>query len=150
MPDEFAPRATSVTQGDQVVAGQARQMINSFRANNPTEFQEMVREFNGRDANLAVFGFGRMNVRIANGDVSVEPGLGSGEMARGAIYLEALQAIRQGVLTPLQAYFRGDIVVRAPSEDLHRAYGFFVRFAELVVASEAMREHLDAFDSNFR
>jgi hypothetical protein len=150
MPDEFAPRAASVTQGDRIVANQAQQAINTFRADNPAEFQEMVGEFDGRDANLAVFGFGRMNVRIANGEVSVRPGLGTGEMARGAIYLEALQAIRQGVLTPLQAYFRGDIVVRAPSGDLHRAYGFFVRFAELAFASESMREHFDAFDTNFR
>jgi hypothetical protein len=150
MPDEFAPRAASVTQGDRAVATQAQQMINTFRAENPTEFAEAVREFDGQAANLAVFGFGRMNVRIAGGQVSVQPGLATGDMARGAIYLEALQAIRQGVLTPLQAYFRGDIVVNAPAEDLHRAYGFFVKFAELALASEPMRDHLNTFDNNFR
>lgn len=150
MPDEFVPRSASVTPGDRLVAGQAQQMIDSFRAENPDEFAEAAREFDGQAANLAVFGFGRINVRIADGDVSVEPGLGTGEMARGAIYLEALQAIRQGVLTPLQAYFRGDIVVRASSADLHRVYGFFVKFAELALASDSMRRHLDTFDRDFR
>lgn len=150
MPDEFVARAASVTQGDRVVAGQAQQMIASFRAENPAEFAELAGEFDGQEANLAVFGFGRMSVRIADGDVSVLPGLGTGEMARGAIYLEALQAIRQGVLTPLQAYFRGDIVVRASAGDLHKAYGFFVKFAELAVTADSMHEHLDNFDNNFR
>ena len=69
MPDEFVPRVVSVTQGDQIVAGQARQMINTFRAEIPAEFAELAGEFNGQEANLAVFGFGRMNVRIADGDV---------------------------------------------------------------------------------
>jgi hypothetical protein len=150
MSDEFAPRAESITQGDRALAAQAQNVLNTFRTDNPAEFQEMVGEFDGRNVNLAVFGVGRMNVRVANGDVSVQAGLGTGEMARGAIYMEALQAIRQGVLTPLQAYFRGDIVVRAPSDDMHTAYGFFVKFAELALSSDSMRAHLDTFDSEFR
>ncbi|MFJ9026324.1 hypothetical protein ACIRPU_41140 [Streptomyces sp. NPDC102259] len=149
MPDANAPRARSVTPGDQALATRARQVINTFRAEHPAEYQELVHEFDSRDGNLAVFGFGRINVRITNGEVSVEPGLGPGEMARGMIYMEALQAITQGVLTPLQAYFRGDVIVRAPSGDLHTAYGFFVRFAELAFGSETMRTHFDEFRTEF-
>jgi hypothetical protein len=149
MPDEFVPRANSVTSGDQLLAGQAQQMITTFRRDHPAEFREMVTEFDGRDANLAVFGTGRVNVHVANGNVTVQPGLATADLASGAIYMEALQAIKKGVLTPLQAYFRGDIIVRAPENDLHRAYGFFVKFAGIVFASTSMREHFDEFENQF-
>lgn len=149
MTDDFAPRAASVTQGDQLVANRARQAITTFKSANPAEFLELVREFDGRAANVAVFGTGRMNVHVANNDVTIQPGLGEGELTSGAIYMEAAQAIMGGRLTPLQAYFRGDIIVRAPAEDLHRAYGFFVRFAELALASDVMRQHFDDFRSDF-
>jgi hypothetical protein len=149
MTDDFAPREASVTPGDQVVANRARQAIATFKADNPAEFLELVREFDGRAANIAVFGTGRMNVRVTHDDVTIDPGLGDGENASGAIYMETAQAIMQGRITPLQAYFRGDIIVRAPSEDLHRAYGFFVKFAELALTSSAMREHFDDFRADF-
>ena len=149
MPDEFAPRAASVTSNDQLIAQQARQMVNTFRTDNPDEFHELVSEFDGRHANLAVFGTGRISVRVANQDVSIEPGLAQGELARAAVYMEALQAIKRGVLTPLQAYFRGDIIVRAPEGDLHKAHGFFVKFAELAFGSDAMRRHFDDFEREF-
>src|SRR5690349_2673747 len=99
MADEFTPRANSVTSGDQLMAGQAQQMIATFRRDHPTEFQEMVSEFDGRDANLAVFGVDRVNAHVANGTVTVQPGLATGDLASGAIYPEALQAIKRGVLT---------------------------------------------------
>ncbi|UXY32434.1 hypothetical protein [Streptomyces sp. HUAS TT20] len=149
MPDDVAPRATSVTENDKALANHVRRGVTNFRNENPAEFQEMVGEFDGRRANLAVLGFGRINVRVGGGDVVIEPGLGPDEMMHGAIYLEAAQAIASGRLTPLQAYFRGDVIVRAPAGDLHNGYGFFVRFSELAFASERLRGQLDELRDEF-
>jgi hypothetical protein len=149
MTDDFAPRATSVTPSDRELANHVRRGVTNFRTENPVEFQEMVGEFDGRRANVAVLGFGRINVRVGGGDVVIEPGLASDEMMHGAIYMEAAQAIAGGRLTPLQAYFRGDVIVRAPAGDLHNGYGFFVRFAELAFASANLRAQLDELTNEF-
>ncbi|MER5200028.1 hypothetical protein ACWD3J_41770 [Streptomyces sp. NPDC002755] len=149
MSDDFAPRAASVTPNDKALATHVKRGVMTFRTDNPAEFQQVVSEFDGRRANLAVLGLGRINVRVGGGDVVIEPGLGPDEMMHGAVYLEAAQAIASGVLTPLQAYFRGDVIVRAPAGDLHNGYGFFIRFAELAFASARMRTQLDELRDEF-
>ncbi|MCP2289450.1 hypothetical protein [Nocardia amikacinitolerans] len=149
MDEDFAPRATSVTDRDRTLANEVRRGVTSFRTENPAEFQEMVGEFDGRKANVAVLDFGRIHVRVGGGDVVIEPGLGEGEMIHGAIYREAAMSIAGGRLTPLQAYFRGDVIVRAPAGDLHNGYGFFVRFAELAFSSARLRTQLDELRDEF-
>ncbi|MGR4880571.1 hypothetical protein ACIPUC_14215 [Streptomyces sp. LARHCF249] len=149
MSEDFAPRATSVTQNDKALANHIRRGVTNFRTENPGEFQEMVREFDGRKANVAVLGLGRVNVRVGGGDVIIDPGLGPAEMMHGAVYLEAAQAIAAGQLTPLQAYFRGDVIVRAPADDLHNGYGFFIRFAELAFTSTSLRAQLAELRDEF-
>ncbi|MFJ3728356.1 hypothetical protein ACIPYQ_38115 [Streptomyces sp. NPDC090045] len=149
MPDDFAPRAASVTDNDRTLAGAVRSGVRDFKTENPVEFREMVGEFDGRQANVAVLGFGRINVRVGGGDVVIEPGLGSGEMMHGAVYRETAQLIAAGRLTPLQAYFRGDVIVRAAAGDLHNGYGFFVRFAELAFGSARLRTQLDELCDEF-
>jgi hypothetical protein len=126
----------------------AREAIEAFKADSPKEYSTLVKEYEGQSAVVGVFGMGSVNVAVSRGEVH----LGDGEakaktrlIARGATYPETLIAISKGEVTPLEAYHAGDLVVRAPSEELHKAFGFLVKFSEAAIASRGLQRVLDRF-----
>jgi hypothetical protein len=146
MSEQSASGQDKVEASDERLAKLAQRAVVAFREENDEAYQELVREFEARSANVAVFGHGRIGVAVKDGQVSVEPGLrGGGDVARGAIYPESLVAIAEGRTTPLEAHFKGDLIAQAPSGDLHRAYGYFVKFADSAVRSERLQELIKEF-----
>jgi len=136
----------NAAESDERLARLAQRAVTAFREENSEAYEELVRAFDGRAADLAVFGHGRFNVAVRDGEVVVAPHpRGGGDIARGAIYPETLMAIAEGRTTPLEAHFKGDLIARAPSADLHLAYGYFVKFADRALRSERLRELLEEF-----
>jgi hypothetical protein len=131
---------------DERLAKIAAAAVDVFRDENPEAFAELIEAFEGRSADLAVFGHGRFNLSVEHGQVSVEPRMrGGADTARGAIYPETVVALAEGRLTPLEAHFKGDLIARAPSADLHLAYGYFVKFADSAMRSERLQELVAEF-----
>jgi len=136
---------------DESLAKFASRALDAFRDDNADAYKELVEAFEGRSADLSVFGRGRFNVTVAHGEVRIEPRMkGGAEAARGAIYPETLVALAEGRMTPLEAHFKGDLIARAPSADLHLAYGYFVKFAESAMQSERLQELLKEFQGTMQ
>ena len=125
----------------------AEEAVKVFREENPEAYEELVKAFNGKSVDLAVLGHGRFHVSLETADLSIEPGRvrGKGSTGRGAIAPETLLAITEGKLTPLEAFFKGDLIARASSEELHQTYDYFVKFSDAALRSERLQELLGRF-----
>ena len=133
------------------LAALANEAVRAFREDNPEAFKELVEAFNGKSADLALFGHGRFHVSVSKGDVDIQPDKlrGSGATGRGATTPETLLAVLEGRLTPLEAFFKGDLVARADSAELHRAYDYFVRFSDAALRSKKMQQVVAIFRETF-
>lgn len=134
-------------ENERQLAELAEEAVRAFREENPEAYEELVKAFNGNSADLALLGFGRFHVSLEKGDLRIEPGVvrGAGSTGRGAIAPETLLAILEGRLTPLEAFFKGDLIARAHSKELHKAYDYFVRFADAALRSKRLQELLGRF-----
>lgn len=131
------------------LAALAEDAIRAFREENPEPYQELVKVFEGKSADVALLGQGKFNISIHNGEVCIEPNVSRGGACtgRGAVAPETLMAIVEGKLTPLEAFFKGDLIARADSADLHQAYSYFVKFSDAALRSERLQEILNRFRS---
>ena len=130
------------------LAALAEQAVAAFREENSEAYRELVEAFDGKSANIAVFGVGRFNVAVTDREVRIDQSLKqSPDTARGAIYPEAAVAITEGRTSPLESFFKGDLIARAPSPDLHRAYGYLVKFSDTALRSERLQELAREFRS---
>lgn len=129
------------------LASLANDALRAFREENPEAFKELVKVYDGKSADVALFGHGKFNILVAKGDVDIAPDRmgGSRVAGRGATTPETLMAILEGRLTPLEAFFKGDLVARAQSAELHRAYDYFVRFSEAAIRSQRMQKVIEEF-----
>jgi hypothetical protein len=137
---------------DEELAELAREAVEAFRKEQPEAHEELVRAFDGRSADLALLGGnGRFHVEVRDGEVVVDPeAIGKGRLtARGAASPETLMAIMEGRLTPLEAFFKGDVIARAKSADLHIAYGYFVKFADAALTSEGLQKVRERFSRTY-
>ncbi|MBR0696736.1 hypothetical protein [Bradyrhizobium lablabi] len=126
----------------------AREALEAFRADAPEDYDVLVKEYEGQSAVVGVFGMGSVNVAISRGEVHLGESEAKGKtriIARGATYPETIIAMSRGEVTPLEAFHAGDLVVRAPSEELHKAFGFLVKFSASAVASKGLQRVLEKF-----
>ena len=144
---------TQSDSGDKL-ARLAKEALQAFREDNPDAYKELVQAYDGKSADLALLGHGRFHVSVSKGEVEVLPNevRGKGVTGLGATTPETLMAIVEGRITPLEAFFKGDIVARAHSDELHQAYNYFVRFSEAALRSKRLQkvasEFRDAIDSS--
>lgn len=130
------------------LAGLAEKAVEAFREEDSDAFAELVEAFEGKSANIAVFGVGKFSIAVTDHEVRIDQNLLHGpETARGAIYPEAAVAITEGRVSPLESFFKGDLIVRAPSPDLHRAYGYLVKFSDAALRSERLQELVGEFSA---
>jgi len=124
----------------------AEKAVEVFREENSEAFGELVEAFDGKSTNIAVIGVGKFSLAVTDQEVRIDQNLLSGpETARGAIYPEAAVAITEGRVSPLESFFKGDLIARAPSPDLHRAYGYLVKFSDAALRSERLQELVGEF-----
>lgn len=130
----------------QKTAAMASDALKSFREENPEAYRELTETFDGRSADVVLLGNGKFHVSVQKGEVRIEPGVLKGSGApRGMISPEALMEILEGRRTPLEAFFAGDLVAHADSQDLHLAYNTFVKFADTALRSKSLNEMLGRF-----
>lgn len=128
------------------LAALAEKAVETFREENSDAYRELVDAFDGKSANIAVFGLGRFSVAVTEREVRIDRDLRHGpDTARGAIYSEAAVAITEGRISPLESFFKGDLIARAPSADLHRAYGYLVKFSDTALRSDRLQELVHEF-----
>jgi len=140
-PTEHADRDSSAQ-----LTALAERALETFREENSESYSELVEAFDGKSANVAVFGLGRFSIAVTDREVKVDRNLLHGpDTARGAIYPEAAVAITEGRISPLESFFKGDLIARAPSPDLHRAYGYLVKFSDTALRSERLQELIREF-----
>lgn len=151
-----AKSASSARRGEQSQTGTelvklAHEAVEVFQKENPTAFNELVSEFDGKSADLALLGHGRFHARVQKGNVSFEPNVarGAGSTGRGAIAPEVLMAILEGRLTPLEAFFKGDLIARSESANLHLVYNKFVEFSHLALRSKDLQDVLSRFKERY-
>src|SRR6185436_6091362 len=120
-------------------AALAEEALNTFRKENAEAYRELTKTFEGRAADVVLLGNGKFHISVANGEVRIEPERikGSG-VPRGMVSPETLVEILEGRRTPLEAFFAGDLVAHADSQDLHLAYNTFVKFADTALRSKKL------------
>lgn len=125
----------------------AEEAVKAFREENKDAYRELTGTFEGKSADIVLLGNGRFHVSVQKGEVRIEPDVlrGSAGVARGMISPETLIDILEGRRTPLEAFFAGDLIARADSEDLHLAYNTFVKFADTALRSKRLNEMLGRF-----
>jgi hypothetical protein len=129
------------------LAALAREALDAFQADNADSYKELVAAFAGKSADLVLFGHGRFHVSVSEDRVDIQPDMlrGSGATGRGATTPETILAILEGRMTPLEAFFKGDLVARADSPDLHQTYDYFVRFSDAALRSKRLQNVLAKF-----
>jgi hypothetical protein len=129
----------------------SEEAVQAFREENPEPYEELVQAFEGKSADIALLGHGRFHISVQEGQVRIEPNVmrGGASTGRGAITPETLTEIVEGRLTPLEAFFKGDLIARANSADLHQVYDYFVKFSDAALRSERLRELLGRFRAQY-
>jgi len=139
------------TDDSQKLAELANEAVRAFREENPDAFKELIAAYSGKSADIALFGHGKFSVAVAKGAVEIQPNImrGSSATGRGATTPETLMAILEGRVTPMAAYFKSDLVARADSAELHKAYDYFVRFSDAALRSKKLQNVLTKFRETF-
>lgn len=146
------PRRASSDREEPPIAELAREAVEIFRNENPDAYEELVRAFEGKGADLALLGgHGTFHAEVRDGRVEIDSSrVGASPLTgRAAAAPETLLAIAEGRLTPLEAFFKGDVVAQAHSADLHLAYGYFVKFADAALTSEGLQRVLRRFQETY-
>ena len=139
MADMIKPQTSA--ESSERLAALANEAVLAFREENPEAYKELVQAYSGKSADLALFGHGRFNVAVVQKELKIEPDKmrGSGATGRGATTPETLMAMLEGRLTPLEAYFKGDLAARANSAELHKAYESVCAFPTMPCAPRNCR-----------
>jgi hypothetical protein len=149
MPETIKPQPSR--ESSDKLAALANEAVRAFREENGEGFRELVNAYEGQSADVALFGHGRLHIAVSHGTVDIRPDQmrGSGATGRGATTPETLLAILEGKLTPLEAFFKGDLVARSSSAELHKAYDYFVRFSGTALRSRRFQQLLEQFRQTF-
>lgn len=150
-PRQQPPQRTSSAEEPEIVQF-AREAVDVFRNENPEAYKELVSTFDGKGADLALLGgHGAFHAEVRDGEVVIDPQrIGSSPLtARGAASPETLNAIFEGRITPLEAFFKGDIVAQARSAELHIAYGNAMKYADAAIASEGLQRLRERFQERY-
>lgn len=134
--------------GGNAVKDLAHAALEAFRNDAPREYAELVKEYEGQGAVVGIFGMGSVDIAVSGGEVRVgeSTAQGKGKMvARAATYPETILAMSNGEVTPLEAFHAGELVVRAPSEELHKAFGYLVKFSDVALGSKGLQRVLTRF-----
>jgi hypothetical protein len=134
--------------GTKVLADVASEALEAFRAEAPEAYGELVKAYEDHAAIVGVFGVGSVTVAVQGGKVYVNPEkgvAGAKAVGRGAVYPETIAAIASGEMTILDAFHRGELIARAESSQLHRAYGFAVKFSDVALRSKRLQETFRVF-----
>lgn len=129
----------------------ARRALEAFRADSQEAYAQLVREYDNSSAVVGVFGLGSVTLAVSGGEATIldkAPEKGDRQtrlVGRGAAYPETVLALSEGRVTPIEAFHSGDLVVRAPSEELHRAFGLMVKYSDTAVRSDRLQEVLKEF-----
>ena len=138
----------AMQEGSERLSALAEEAVKAFREENAEAFKELTKAFEGQTANLALLGHGRFHICVQKEEVRIEPNVvrGAGkDTSHGAIAPETLLDIVEGRVTPLQAFFKGDLIARSHSDNLHLAYDYFVRFADTAMRSKKLRGLIGKF-----
>ena len=111
-------------EGAKAVAKLAEDALAGFKADAKGAYSELVKQYEGVSASVGVFGMGSVLLSVAKGEVHINPDdkRRGNHRGAGAISPEALVAISEGKMTVLDAFHRGEVVVRAESDALHEGY----------------------------
>jgi hypothetical protein len=125
----------------------AKDALEAFRRDCEEEYDTLVKKYDDSAVAVGVFGVGAVTLAVTKGEVHVNPPAEKCPRlrGRGAVYPETVIAIAEGRTTALDAFHRGDLLARAESSELHRAYEYFVRFSDAVMRSKRLQKTLQAF-----
>lgn len=139
---------TQKPEGQRQLADIARRALEAFRSDAQEAYAQLVREYDNSSAIIGVFGMGSVTLTVSGGEAAIQdkvPDKPARLVARGAAYPETILALSEGRMTPVEAFHSGDLVVRAPSEELHRAFGLMVKYSDSAIRSEKLQEVLKDF-----
>lgn len=140
-------------EGQRHFAEIARRALEAFRADAQEAYAQLVREYDNSSAVIGVFGMGSVTLAVSGGEATIldkAPDNPSRLIGRGAAYPETVLALSEGRITPVEAFHSGDLVVRASSEELHRAFGLMVKYSDTAVRSERLQAVLKEFRERAR
>ena len=126
----------------------ARRALEAWRSDATAEYEQLVKTYEGCSAVVGVFGLGSITVTVSGGVAQVHeeaPDRQPKVIGRGAAFPETIVALSEGRITPIEAFHAGDLVVRADSEELHRAYGLMVKMTDSAVRSKRLQSVLKDF-----
>jgi hypothetical protein len=133
--------------GNEALATLTRKAIKAIQSDAREAYQELAKSYEGSAVVFGVFGLGSVTIAVRDGEIQVgsDGKERSKLVGRGAVYPETLLAITRGEITPLEAYHRGELLARAASTDLHRAYGHLMKFSDAALRSPKLQEVVSDF-----
>lgn len=142
-----ARRVEKLREGDRLVADMVQRTLDVLREDARDQFEKLLAQYRDTATAIGVFGVGSVTLAVLDDEARVNPPAERLRAVQGrmAIYPETLQAITEGRMTVLDAFHRGELVARANSDDLHRAYDSFTEVSETAFRSPKMREVLAQF-----
>jgi hypothetical protein len=140
-------RVEKLREGDQLLAEMVKATLATLREEARDQYGRMVEEYTKKAAAIGVFGVGSITLAVLDGEVQINPQSDRIEVlgGRAAIYPETLTAISEGRMTVLDAFHRGELVARANSDELHRAYNNFTAISDVAARSPRIREIIAQF-----
>ncbi|RSZ60741.1 hypothetical protein HF313_18420 [Massilia atriviolacea] len=135
-------------EGQCQLADIARRALAAFRNDSQEAYAQLVREYDNSSAVIGIFGLGSVILTVSGGEAAIAeraPDKPARLVGRAALYPETILALSEGRMTPIEAFHSGDLVVRAESDDLHRAYGLMVKYTDTALRSQQLQSVLKEF-----
>ena len=139
-----------IEEGNAVLEKIAKEALSAFRSDAKKEYESLVAAYEGASASIGVFGLGSVTVAVREKKAGINPPANQCPpmVGRAAVRPETVVAISEGKVTVLDAYHKGDLIVRAESGELHKAYGFLVKFSDAALRSEKLQKVFKDFRKN--
>jgi len=125
----------------------AKSVITTYSKENPKAFESLIEKYNGESADVAIFGVGKIHIKVNNGEVSVDSdrSFGKGSTGMGAVHPKTIVSIVEGKMTVIEAFHKGDLIAQSKSDNLHRVYNDFVQYSETLIESDQNPKYYDRF-----
>lgn len=131
---------------DRALAELAQRALQILRSEQPALFRELVKAFDGKAFDVALFGQGKFHIAVSDGDIRVYAFVEGGAVAyRTGGYPSAVADIAEGRMTPLQGFFRALIVAFGSAKDLSVGHAYSVKLAKVTKESVAMQDVVKQF-----
>ena len=144
---EQIKRNKNITNKSEQLVKLANGAIEAFKKEDLGLYSEFIREYENQSLDVVITNYGIFHFSIENGKPVLTPGhlKGSGTPVHVTVSPETLIRLIEEDITPINAYFRGLIGVKANSNIMHTSYNFLFEFMDVFKRSKTLQQYIEDF-----